>query len=148
MKMLAKLIGCLMVVSLGHSCSMVKPLSYSAVIANEGQEWMSVLPFNLADAPHSTVHVGEVHPGGRAGMSSFYYRPDQEVTITWRLMATGAERRARATIELPKEFTKERGSAIVFNVKPEDGTVTVTYEILDPKTERMSVIRQGDGAGP
>lgn len=142
----AMLTGCLAVGLLGCSCSTMKPLHYSAVIANEGQEWIRVVPFKLADVPHSTVRVGEVHPGGRAGMSSFSCKPDGTLSIAWRLVKTGEEKHAQAVVNPPKEFTKERGSAIVFHVKPEEGTVSVTYEIIDPKTGRISVIRPGADA--
>jgi hypothetical protein len=143
---LAMLAGCLMVGLLGCSCSTMKPLYYSAVIANEGQEWIRVVPFKLANAPHSTVRVGEVHPGGRAGMSSFSCKPDGTFSIAWRLVKTGEAKQAQAVVELPKEFTKELGSAIVFHIKPEEGTVAVTYEIIDPRTGRISVIRPSGDA--
>jgi hypothetical protein len=135
------LVACVAACFLGGGCSTMKPLHYSAVVVNEGQEWIRIVPFKLAVTPHSTVHVGEVHPGGRAGMSSFYCEPDQILSIEWRLVTTGEEKHAQAFVELPKEFTKERGSAIVFHVKPEEGVVNVTYEILDPKTGRISVIQ-------
>lgn len=133
--------GCLAMGFLGCSCSTMKPLYYSAVIANEGQEWIQVVPFKLADAPHSIVRVGEVHPGGRAGMSSFSCEPDRTLSIAWRLVKTGEEKQAQAVVNLPKEFTRDRGSAIVFHVKPEEGTLAVTYEIVDPETGRISIIR-------
>lgn len=138
---LITLTGCLAMGLLGCSCSTMKPLYYSAVVANDGQEWIRVVPFRLADAPHSTVHVGEVHPGGRAGVSSFSCQPDETLPLAWRLVKTGEEKQAQATVNLPMEFTKEQGSAIVFHINPEEGTVSVSYEILDPKTGRMTIIR-------
>ncbi len=51
-------------------------------------------------------------------------------------------------MQLPDAFTKYRGSAIVFHIKPEEGTVAVSYEILDPKTGRISVIRQSTETFP
>jgi len=46
--------------------------------------------------------------------------------------------------ELPKEFTKERGSSIILRIMPEKQCVEVTYEILDPRSGQMTIVQQGD----
>ncbi len=137
--------ACLAVCLFGGCCSTMKPLRYTVAVINEGREGIRVGPFELADVPEATVAVGEVLPGGRKSMSPYYCRPKQSLNLAWRFLQTSAERQARVVTELPKEFTKERGSAIVFHVRPEEGTVVVTYEILDPRTGRISVIRPSPG---
>jgi hypothetical protein len=37
---------------------------------------------------------------------------------------------------------------MILRIHPEEQRVEVNYEIFDPKTGRMSVVRQGDGSGP
>lgn len=126
----------------GSSCFTIKPLHYAVDIINDGKEKIIVDSFEIVQGPHATVAVGEVNPGGTAGMSPFYYKPLQKVVISWRAIKTGEKSKAEVAMELPKEFTKKNGSAIVFHINPEDGVVDVTYEILDPRTGRLKIIRQ------
>lgn len=132
---------CMGVYLVGDGCSTIKPLRYTVAVVNEGREGIKVKPFELANEPEATVAVGEVLPGGRKSMAPYYCRPKQNLDLAWRFLHTSGERHVRVVSELPREFTKERGSAIVFHIKPEEGAVTVTYEIRDPKTGRTSIIR-------
>jgi hypothetical protein len=138
------LVACVALCLFGSGCSTMRPLRYTSAIVNEGRQAITVEPFELADAPEATVAVGDVLPTGRKSMSPYYCRPKSILNLTWRLLQTGEERQAHVIVDLPKEFTKERGSAIVFHIKPEEGTVEVTYEILDPRTGVLSIIRQGE----
>lgn len=126
----------------------MKPFNYTVAVMNEGQEGIWLMPFRLADDPNTTVLVGEVLPAGRKSISPYYCRPAHKLEIGWRYLQTGEERRGQVVMQLPDAFTKYRGSAIVFHIKPEEGTVAVSYEILDPKTGRISVIRQSTETFP
>lgn len=136
------IVVCVAVCLLECGCSTVQPLNYTVAVMNEGREGIRLMPFRLADTPDTTVAVGEALPGGRASMSPYYCRPKSSLTLAWCFLKTGEKRQAAAVVELPEEFTRERGSAIVFHIKPDDNTVDVTYEILDLRTGRMRIIRQ------
>lgn len=138
--------ACVAACLLGGGCSTMKPLRYGVAVVNGGTAKIVVDPFDIGEGTNAMVAVGELNPGKTAGMSPFYSRPLPTLTVVWRIPSTGAKQQAEVRPELPKEFTKERGSAIVFHVKPEEGTVSVTYEIIDPKTGRISVIRPGADA--
>jgi hypothetical protein len=137
-------VACVTVCLLAGGCSTVKPLRYGVAVVNEGNEQIVVDPFDIGEGPQSMVSVGGVNPSRMAGMSPFYKRPLQAFSVTWRVPSTGAKGRAEVRPELPKEFTKERGSTIILRIRPEEQRVEVTYEIIDPKTGRMRVIRQGE----
>ena len=122
--------------------SMTRPLHYGVGIENKGKEMIVVDPFQIADGSDSIVGVGEAYPGGVAGMSPFYTKPFQSVNIAWYSSATGARGSAQARLNLPKEFTKERGSEIRFYIFPEEQKVDVAYEIFNPKTGETYIIRQ------
>jgi hypothetical protein len=47
-------------------------------------------------------------------------------------------------LNLPKEFTKERGSCIDFYIYPEKQRIEIGYEILDLTTGQISVMHQVD----
>ena len=142
MGVFAILTSCLCVFE--SSCLTMKPLRYAVDIINDGKEKIVVDPFEVTKGQHATVAVGEVSPGGTAGMSPFYRRPMQTLTITWRVLSTGERGQAQVTPELPKEFTKDRGSSIILRIRPEEQRVDVTYEILDPRTGQVSILRQGE----
>jgi hypothetical protein len=148
MEMFAMLTLCLGISLLGCSCSTMKPLRYGVGVINGGSVKIVVEPFDIAEGPHSTVAVGQVNPGGTAGMSPFYRRPVERVTVAWRIYSTGEKGQAVVWPELPKEFTKAGGSTIFLRIFPEKQQIKVFYEILDPKTGRISVIRQSDYSSP
>ena len=75
-------------------------------------------------------------------MGMFYNRPFESVTIQWRLSQKSETFQCEVPIHLPDEFTKERGHSIVFTIFPEHKKVDVSYEILDLKTEHMSIVPQ------
>lgn len=133
---------------LGFSCSTMKPLNYTVAVINEGRENVWFKPFQLTDAADTIVEFGEVFPSGRKSIAPYYCRPATTLDLSWRFLKSGEERQAQAAVNLPKEFTKKRGSAIVIHFKPEEGTVAVTYEIIDPKTGQMIVIQQGKRSTP
>ena len=121
---------------------MTRPLHYGVGIENKGKEMIVVDSFQITDGPVSIVSVGEAYPGGTVGMSPFYTKPFQDLTITWRVPATGARGQAQVQLDLPKEFTKERGSEIDFYIYPNKQHVEVAYDILNPKTGEIKTIQQ------
>jgi hypothetical protein len=137
---------CLIACLLGGGCLVMKPLSYTVAIINDGRDAIMVEPFELANTQDATVEVGEVVPKGRKSLSPFYNKPLHKVTISWRVIKTGKKGEAQVQPELPSEFTKDAGSAIVFHIKPEEGIVDVTYEILDLRTGQINSIREGEGS--
>jgi hypothetical protein len=137
-------VACVTVCLFEGGCSTMKPLRYAVDIVNDGKERIAVDPFDIVEGTHSTVAVGEVNPGGTAGMSPFYRRPIRSFTVAWRILSTGERGRALVMPELPKEFTKERGSSIILRIRPEEQQVEVTYEIMDPRSGNLTIIRQGD----
>ena len=120
--------------------SITRPLNYSVEIYNKGKEMIVVDPFLITDGPVSTVEVGEVYTG--SSIAPFYTKPFQSVNIAWHSSTTGAGGSAQVTMNLPKEFTRERGSGIVFFIFPEEQKVDVAYEIFNPKTGETYIIRQ------
>lgn len=128
---------------LDSGCSTSKPLRYGVAVINSGNAKIVVEPFNIVEGVHSTVAVGEVGPGKTAGMSPFYREPIEKFTLAWRVPSTGAKGQAEVRPQLPKSFTKKRGSAIILRIYPEEQRVDVTYEVLDPKTGALNAIRQG-----
>lgn len=132
---------CVSLLSMG--CSTTKPLKYSVDIVNGGREKIIVEPFQITEGAYEKVAVGEVNPGGTAGMSPYYGWPRQTFTVEWRVPSTGAKGQAEVRPQLPKSFTKKRGSAIILRIYPEEQRVDVTYEVLDPKTGALNAIRQG-----
>jgi hypothetical protein len=147
-KRVGVVVACVVVCVLGGGCSTMKTLRYGVAVVNEGTEKIVVVPFDIGEGPNAMVAVGEVNPGKTAGMSPFYRRPLQTFTVAWRVPSTGANGQVEVKPDLPKEFEKDAGSTMILRIHPEEPRVEVTYEILDPKTGRMNVIRQGDGAGP
>jgi len=128
---------------LGSGCSTTKPLRYGVAVINGGNARIIVEPFDIVEGAHSAVAVGEVGPGKTAGMSPFYCKPVETFTLEWRVPSTGAKGQAEVRPQLPKSFTKRRGSAIILRIVPDEQRVDVTYEILDPKTGRLVMVGQG-----
>ena len=133
---------CLGAFAASGCASITRPLNYSVEIYNKGKEMIVVDPFLITDEPVSTVEVGEVYSHNSKAMSPFYTKPFQSVNIAWRSSTTGTRGSAQATLNLPKEFTKERGSEIKFYIFPEEQKVDVTYDIFNPKTGETYIIRQ------
>ena len=142
MKKIAILLICLSVCVVTGCSSMTKPLYYSVGVKNKGKEMIVVDPFQITDGPVSIVDVGEVYPDGNATMAPFYTRPFQHVIVTWRATTTKSKGKAEAMLNLPKEFTKERGSFINFYIFPDTQKIDVAYEILNPKTGQTDTVLQ------
>ena len=120
---------------------MTKPLYYRVDIENKGSQMILVDPFQITEGSASMVDVSKLYPNTHSGIAPFYTPPFRTVTIAWRVSTTGAIGQAQVQLNLPKEFTKEKGSCIDFYIYPEEQRVEVAYDIVDPKTGQINTVR-------
>ena len=133
MKTIFNICGLLILGGLMFGCSTVfgEKYNYSVRVKNLGNSIIYLEPSDLYDKKDGVSKTlgGELKKGWDKTSGPYFLTPSDIISVRWKNLDTNEKAGVMVSVKLPKEFDKDSGYLIVFNINPEKKDVKVTYII-------------------